>query len=451
MSGQRLRDDATNIFNRALEAVDPRQAVRRALELSGSTLTVDGRTYNLEDFDHIVAVGAGKAGGPMSQALEEVLGPRLEAGVVVTKYGHSSPTTVVEILEAAHPVPDQAGVAAAERISALLARVAGERTLVFCLLSGGGSALMVGPAEGISLADKQETTRLLLASGAEIGEINALRKHLSRFKGGGLAGLAAPSTVITLIVSDVVGDRLDVIASGPTVADQSSWADCGRILDTYDLWDRVPAPVARRMRRGLAGEIPDTPKPGWPGLKRVQNHLVATNRQALGAAAAEAQRQGYSPLILSSTIEGETAEVARVHVALAREVLATGHPQAAPCCLISGGETTVTLGESYGQGGRNMEFALAAAPGLAGMAGVLIFSAGTDGTDGPTDAAGALADGDTMARAAEMGLDPAAALAGHDAYPFFQKLGDLVITGPTRTNVMDVRLVLVAEAAATPA
>lgn len=439
-----LRHDAMTIFNAALKAVDPFAAVKEALHLEGSILTVEGRTYDLDSYDRLIAVGAGKAGAPMTLALEEVLGDRLGAGVVVTKYGHGGPTRVVEILEAAHPVPDEAGVAAAERIIEMLQQEAGERTLVFCLLSGGGSALMVGPSPGLSLADKQETTRLLLASGAEIGEINTLRKHGGRLKGGGLARLAAPSTVITLIVSDVVGDRLDVIASGPTVADPTTWADCGAILDHYRLWEKVPPSVAGRVRAGLAGELEDTPKPGWEGLAKVQNVLVATNRQALGAAADQAQRQGYTPLILSSTIEGETADVARMHVALAREVLATGQPLAAPCCLISGGETTVTLGDDFGKGGRNMEFALTAAPELAGMEGVLVFCAGTDGTDGPTDAAGAMADWLTAQRAAAKGLDLTGALRGHNAYPFFQGLGDLVMTGPTRTNVMDVRLVLVA-------
>ena len=442
MGAESLRSDAKAIFKQALAAVDPRQAVRRALDLKGSALTVDGRTYDLDGFDRIIAVGAGKAAGPMTQALEEVLGPRLEAGVVVTKYGHGSPTAVVEVLEAGHPVPDQAGVDAAERISALLARAAGERTLVFCLLSGGGSALMVGPAEGVCLADKQETTRLLLACGADIGEINSIRKHLSRLKGGGLARLAYPGRVISLIISDVVGDRIDVIASGPTTADHSTWADCREILDRYQIWGRTPEPVRRRIQAGLDGDIPDTPKPGQAELAGVRNIIIGSNRQALDHAAARARELGYAPLILSSTIEGETKDIARMHVALAREVVQTGHPLPRPCCLISGGETTVTLGDAHGKGGRNQEFALAAALDMEGMSGVLALSAGTDGTDGPTDAAGAQADGRACARARELGLDPRRFLQDHNAYAFFKELGDLVMTGPTRTNVMDVRLML---------
>jgi glycerate 2-kinase len=360
----------------------------------------------------------------------------------VVKDGHAAPTRVVEILEASHPVPDQRGVEAGRKLDELLAG-ADERTLVFCLLSGGGSALLVAPATGISLADKQATTSLLLACGADIAEINAVRKHLSTVKGGGLARLAAPAQVVSLIVSDVVGDRLDVIASGPTVADNSTWGEVGDIFARYALWEQLPAGVAARVRAGLAGQIPDTPKPGDAGLARVRNTVIAGNRQALAAMALEARGLGYAPLILSSTIEGETREVARLHVALAREVLATGHPLAAPCCLISGGETTVTLGQGHGKGGRNQEFALAAALDLRGMEGVLLASVGSDGSDGPTDAAGAWADGETVARAAGLGLKARDFLARHDAYNFFAALGDLVITGPTRTNVMDVRLALI--------
>jgi hydroxypyruvate reductase len=306
---------------------------------------------------------------------------------------------------------------------------------------------MVAPATGISLADKQATTSLLLACGADIAEINAVRKHLSTLKGGGLARLAAPAKVVSLIVSDVVGDRLDVIASGPTVADNSTWAEVGEIFDRYALWEQLPATVAERARLGLAGRIPDTPKPGDPLLARVSNTVIAGNRQALAAMALEARELGYAPLILSSTIEGETREVARVHAALAREVKASGHPLAAPCALISGGETTVnlsqSLGQGHGKGGRNQEFALAAALDLRGMEGVLLASVGSDGSDGPTDAAGAWADGQTVARAVALGLNARDFLARHDAYNFFAPLKDLVITGPTRTNVMDVRLALI--------
>jgi hydroxypyruvate reductase len=443
MTGTTLRTHARAIIDAALAAVDPAQALKNALRREGDVLRLGGEVIDLSAFDRVLAVGAGKAGAPMAQALEELLGDRLTAGRVVVKDGHAAPTGVVEIMEASHPVPDQRGVAAGARLAELLMGT-DERTLVFCLLSGGGSALLVAPAAGVSLADKQATTSLLLACGADIAEINAVRKHMSTLKGGGLARLAAPAKVVSLIVSDVVGDRLDVIASGPTVADNSTWSDVREIFDRYALWEQLPAPVRARAQAGLAGQVPDTPKPGDPLLARVSNTVIAGNRQALAAMAARAGQLGYAPLILSSTIEGETREVARVHAALVREVKASGHPLAPPCCLISGGETTVTLGPSHGKGGRNQEFALAAALDLRGMKGVLLASVGSDGSDGPTDAAGAWADGETVARAAALGLKARDFLAPHDAYNFFAPLGDLVVTGPTRTNVMDVRLALIA-------
>ena len=444
MPEDKLRQDAGRILAASLKAVDPHAAVAAALRREGDRLWVGGVEWDLSRFDRVIAVGAGKAGAPMAQALEEALGDRLAAGRVVVKDGHTAPTRVVELMEASHPVPDERGVAAGQRLAELLAQAAGPRTLVFCLLSGGGSALLVSPAPGISLADKQQTTRLLLSCGADIGEINAIRKHLSQLKGGNLARLAHPAPVISLIVSDVVGDRLDVIASGPTVGDQSTWREMAAILERHRIRDQVPEPVRRRLEAGLAGTIPDTPKPGQADLAGVTNLVVASNFQALTAAAVQAQALGYRPLILSSSIEGETKDVARLHAALAQEVLRSGHPLPGPCCLISGGETTVNLGQQFGQGGRNQEFVLAAAPDIAGLEGVLILSAGTDGTDGPTDAAGGMCDGSTIARGRSLGLRAAEHLDRHDAYPYLAALDDLIITGPTRTNVMDVRLVLVA-------
>ncbi len=443
MEADKLRRDARLILDDALQAVEPARALKNALSLEGNLLRAGEVVLELDRYHKVIAVGAGKAGAPMAAALEDVLGERLEAGRVVVKDGHGGPTRLITIDEASHPVPDERGVEAGKRIARMVRENAGPRTLVICLLSGGGSALLVAPAGGLTLAHKQETTRLLLACGAEIGEINAIRKHLSSLKGGNLARLAHPSPVLSLIISDVVGDRLDVIASGPTVGDASTWADCQDILRHYRIEPEVPEPVRRRIAAGLAGEIPDTPKPGDPELAGVHNLIIASNRQALERAAAKARNLGYAPLILSSTIEGETRDIARMHAALAREVVETGHPLPRPCCLVSGGETTVTLGPEPGKGGRNQEFALAAALDLEGLEGVLALSAGTDGTDGPTDAAGALADGHTVARARGQGLDPRSFLERHDAYHFFQELGDLVITGPTRTNVMDIRLMLI--------
>ncbi|MBU1276882.1 MAG: glycerate kinase [Proteobacteria bacterium] len=443
MASRDLRADAGQIIGAALASVDPWRAVNNALRLKGDLLTVGNQTLDLGRFRRIVVVGAGKAGAPMAQAVEHVLGGRIGAGRVVVKDGHGAPTEIIEIMEASHPVPDGRGVEAGRSIAAMVRQEAAPDTLFLCLLSGGGSALLVAPAEGISLADKQQTTRLLLASGADIGEINAIRKHLSQLKGGNLARLAAPGKLISLIISDVVGDRLDVIASGPTVPDNSTWEECRDILARYGIWEQTPQTVRQRIEQGLAGVMEDTPKPGDSAMDGVTNLIVSSNRMAIDQAVAQARKLGYTPMLLSTTIEGETKDVARMHAAMAREVLASGNPLPPPCCLLSGGETTVTLGEEFGTGGRNMEFALAAALDLGGLPGVLAVSLGTDGTDGPTDAAGAWADGESVARGQEMGLKARDFLHRHDAYNFFKPLGDLIVTGPTRTNVMDLRLMLV--------
>jgi hydroxypyruvate reductase len=297
------------------------------------------------------------------------------------------------------------------------------------------------PAEGITLQEKQETTRLLLACGADIRELNTLRKHLSAIKGGHLARLAAPAAVVSLILSDVVGDPLDVISSGPTVPDPTTFGDALAVLAKYGLTARVPRAVLDRLERGARGDLPDTPKPGDPCFRRVSNIVVGSNALAVDAAARQARALGYRALVLSTTIEGETRDVARMHAAILREIRSSGRPARPPACVISGGETTVTL-RGEGLGGRNQEFALAAAIDLEGLPGVLAFSAGTDGTDGPTDAAGAMADGATLARAAALGLDARDALARNDSYHFFEPLRDLAMTGPTGTNVMDIRLML---------
>jgi hydroxypyruvate reductase len=318
----------------------------------------------------------------------------------------------------------------------------GPEDLVLVLISGGGSALTPAPVAGITLAEKQALTKALLACGADIREMNMLRKHVSRIKGGQLARAAQPAQVRTLILSDIVGDPLDAIASGPTVPDPTTYADALGILDKYRIRSEIPASIRTHLEAGAAGKVAETPKPDDPLFARVRSLMVASNIQALEAAAVEAKALGLTPMILSSFVEGETREVARMHAALALEVRASGNPRRPPVCLITGGETTVTL-KGKGKGGRNQEFALAAAFDIAGQRDVVVLSAGTDGTDGPTDAAGALADGETIARARALGLHPRAALEGNDAYPFFEKLGDLIMTGPTRTNVMDVRLVLV--------
>jgi hydroxypyruvate reductase len=441
MRATELRKAAIEIFGAAVQAVDPAAAIHRHMKREGTRLTIGGEVLDLAAVRQIVVVGLGKAGASMAGAVEEILGERIQRGVVVTKYGHVQPMKTIRLHEAGHPVPDEAGIAGAQAILDCVKGL-GPEDLVLVLISGGGSALTPAPVEGISLAEKQALTKALLACGADIREMNMLRKHISRIKGGQLARAAQPAQVRTLILSDIVGDPLDAIASGPTVPDPTTYADALGILDKYRIRQEIPAGIRTHLEAGAAGKVSETPKPTDPLFARVKSLMVASNIQALEAAKAEAQRLGLRAMILSSFIEGETRDVARMHAALALEVRASGNPVAPPVCFITGGETTVTL-KGKGKGGRNQEFALAAALDIAGLRDVVVLSAGTDGTDGPTDAAGAIADGDTLERAVAAGLKPRAALDGNDAYPFFARLSDLIITGPTRTNVMDVRLVLV--------
>ena len=436
-----MRQHARAVFEAALKAVDPIEAVLRYVKRVDDGLQVGEHRFAFKDYDRILVVGAGKAGAPMAQALEDLLGDRITDGVIVVKEGHGLPLGHVRIHEASHPVPDERGIKGAEEILSLV-KDAGERDLVLCLISGGGSALLVAPAEGVTLEDKQEVTRLLLASGADIHEINTIRKHLSRAKGGGLARFAYPATVVSLILSDVIGDDLNVIASGPAVPDTSTFADTRQVLEKYDIWDRVPAAVQSRIDQGLKGVIEDTPKAGDAVFKQCFSELVGTNLQALKAAGLKAEELGYRTLILSSTVEGEAREVVKVMTAIAKEVRGSSNPVSAPACILCGGETTVTI-RGDGKGGRNQEFALASALVIDGMENIVVLAGGTDGNDGPTDAAGAMTDGNTLARARAEGLDPLDFLRRNDSYHFFQPLEDLVITGPTRTNVMDVYMVLV--------
>jgi hydroxypyruvate reductase len=436
-----LRRDALAIFQAGLQSADPVEAVKRHVTQKNNTLDIQGQKYALSSFDGIFVAGAGKASAKMAQAIEELLGDRLTGGVVNVKYGHSAPLRKVKINEAGHPLPDEAGVNGAQEIVSLLGET-GEKDLVLCLLSGGGSALLPYPAEGLTLKDKQQTTKVLLECGATIHEINAIRKHLSQVKGGRLARLASPSTLISLILSDVIGDDLDSIASGPTVPDRSTFNDCLRVLEKYGVREKVPSVVTGFLQKGARGKVGETPKAHDPFFRKVQNVIIGSNSLAVQAAKKKADELGYDSIVLSSFIEGETQEVAKVHAAIAKEILSSGAPVRKPACVISGGETTVTI-RGQGLGGRNQEFALAAATAIEGLDDVVVLSGGTDGTDGPTDAAGAIADGETVARAKKKGLDAGRFLRDNDSYHFFQPLGDLLMTGPTLTNVMDVRLVMV--------
>jgi glycerate 2-kinase len=429
------------IFRAGLRAADPEALIRSHVSRRGSHLAVGDRTYALGDFQRVLLIGAGKAAASMARALEELLEDRLTAGLVIVKYGHAVDLRRTRIVEAGHPLPDQAGLAGTAEILRLLEEC-GADDLVIGVFSGGASALLPAPAPGLNLAQKQLTTRLLLECGADIGEINSLRKHLSRSKGGGLARAAYPATLISLILSDVVGDRLDVIASGPTGPDASRFADCLAIVDRYNLASRLPETVWRYLQEGAAGVHPETPKAGDPIFAKVQNLIVGNNRMALLAAREHAATLGFNTLLLSSCLEGEAREVGRVLAAVGQEILLAGHPLGPPACVLAGGETTVTL-RGPGKGGRNQELALAAAIALDGFDRISLLSGGTDGTDGPTEAAGAVADGATCARARAAGLNPADFLARQDSYHFFAALGDLLLTGPTRTNVMDIICLLI--------
>ena len=437
----KLRLDAVDIFQAGLQAVAPCAAVKRCCRLDGETLTVGETPYDLGRFDRVFVCGAGKAGAAMAKAVEEILGERITSGIVTVKYGHLADLQRIRIQEAGHPVPDRNGYAGARTIYQLAA-AADEKTLVICLISGGGSALLPLPVDGVTLEDKQETTRILLACGATIQEINALRKHLSVIKGGGLARAVYPATLITLILSDVVGDDLDSIASGPCVPDPKTFADCQQILEKYGIEEQVPPAVRRHIAAGVAGAVPETPKTGQAFFANTRNLIVGSNFEALLKARDKAAELGYNPLLLSSMIEGETRDMAAMHMAIAREIGLHGHPVPRPACLLSGGETTVRIAGT-GKGGRNQEFVLAAALRMGGLRNVVVLSAGTDGSDGPTDAAGAFADETTVLRAAEAGLDPQAYLDDNDSYHFFDQLNDLYKTGPTNTNVMDLRIVLI--------
>jgi hydroxypyruvate reductase len=383
-----------------------------------------------------VVVGAGKSAALMAAALEEAWPEVPFSGVVVTRYGHAVPTSRVTVLESSHPVPDGNGEAAARRILAAVHGL-GPEDLVLALMSGGASALMPLPAPGLTLADKQAVNRALLASGATISEMNCVRKHLSAVKGGRLAAAAAPAAVLTLAISDVPGDDPAVIGSGPTVPDPTSFAEARAILARYGI---VPAP---HVAAHLAAAAEETPKPG--SLPHASFRLIATPLMALRAAAAFAQAQGLAPLILGDALEGESREVGTVMAGIARSVRRHGQPIAPPALLLSGGETTVTLGHATGgRGGRNREFLLGLGVALAGLPGAWAAAGDTDGIDGTEEAAGALLGPDTLARARARGLDPAALLAAHDSHSVFAALDDLIVTGPTLTNVNDFRAVLIA-------
>jgi len=437
----RMRKDAEKIFYSGLRAVDSGVAVKKYCRRENNHLFAGDKHYDLSRIKNIFVIGAGKATAPMAAEIEKILGDRITKGIINVKYGHTSKLGRIKLIEAGHPVPDKNGQKGAGAIVDI-ANNADKNDLILCLISGGGSALLPLPFPGLTLKDKQDTIKTLLSCGATIHEINAIRKHISMIKGGRLARAAHPAALVSLILSDVVGDDLDVISSGPTVPDSSTFLDCMEIFNRYNLTNNLPEAIVSHIKKGVSGKIPETPKTGNPAFEKAQNIIIGSNIEAIMAARQKSENLGYNTMILSSMIEGDTTHVAHVHSAIAREIIQTGNPIPSPACILSGGETTVTI-KGKGLGGRNQEFALVAAMDIAGAENVVILNGGTDGTDGPTDAAGAVADTNTLSRAMTMGLNPDHFLADNDSYHFFQKLGDLLITGPTNTNVMDLRILLI--------
>jgi glycerate 2-kinase len=431
----RAAEMAERIFRSALVAADPYRVVERHAD--------DIRVRHEQGgFTRLLVLGFGKAACAMARAVEERLGDLVTGGLVITRHGHDTgyPLAHIKVREAGHPLPDVAGMAATEELLRLTESATAE-TLVLVLVSGGGSSLLVAPWPGLTLADKQATTGLLLKSGATIDELNCVRKHLSRVKGGRLAGALRPATTISLILSDVIGDRPEVIASGPTAPDAGTFADALKVLDSYRLAERVPPAVLDHLRRGRRGDVPETLKEGDAAFDLVENRIVGSNRQVLTAAAREAEAMGLRAEILADPLNGEAREAG---VWLAWQALAARGKRTGPLCLLAGGETTVTV-RGLGKGGRNQELALAFAMEIAGLAGITLLSAGTDGIDGPTDAAGAIVDGDTVPRSLQAGVAPEVFLAANDSYRFFSEQGGLLVTGPTGTNVMDLQVVVMGE------
>jgi len=437
----RLREDALAIFRVALAAANANAAVKRHLTTSATRLRAGATNFAFAAMDRILLIAVGKAASHMAEAVESRLGERFTGGLIITKQGHAmSYPGRCEVIEAGHPVPDENSLRAGQAVLGLLHELT-PNDLLIVAISGGASALLCAPVEGVTLAAKQHTTNLLLRAGADIYELNCVRKHLSLLKGGSLAARAYPARVLSLLLSDVVGDPLDVIGSGLTAPDPSTFAQALRTLEKRGILQQVSPEVREHLEKGARGEVLETAKPGDGQFENVTNVVVGSSRQALEAAAEEAKHRGYRPLILSSRIQGEAREAARLHADILWEAVSSGHPVRPPACILSGGETTVTV-RGDGKGGRNQEFALAAAIALSGARSVMMLSAGTDGSDGPTDAAGAIVTGDTVARATKFGHHAEDYLARNDSYHFFEALGDLVKTGPTGTNVMDVNIML---------
>lgn len=444
---QTVRSHLTTLFTAAVAAVDPRLLMQRVVSVERAHLCIQEgaqiTTFPLSG--RVFVVGAGKGAGFLAQGLEAVLGQHITGGVVVTPHRLAGPLHRITQVSGEHPLPGAGSVQGAEQIIALLSRTQ-PTDLVCCCLTGGASSLLVSPAPGISLADKLAVNRLLLACGADIQAINTVRKHLSQVKGGGLARWAFPATVVSFLLSDVIGDDPSTIGSGPTAPDPGTFSDAWSVLERYGLLEHVPPTILSHVRKGIAGVIPETPKPGDEIFANVHHVLLGSNRQALEAAAVTARRLGFATQILPNPVSGDTTVAGRTFAHTVRTLLRTCR---VPTCVLAGGETTVRV-IGRGKGGRNQEFALVVAQELQGEAGWALLSAGTDGIDGPTDAAGAFVDTQSIERAKEKGLDPQGFLMENDTYSFFAALGDLFLPGPTGTNVMDMKIALLFPASLSP-
>ena len=438
---QKARSLALRSLEHALNAVDAGKLLKAKVTMKNSVLHAGEHAFDLAKFRNVYVVGGGKAGGAMAEALEAILGERITEGAINVPHGDKHTTSVVRLQVASHPVPDQAGVAGTRRILEI-AEKAEKNDLVIALISGGGSSLMPLPRGNISLEDKQELTSALLKSGAKISEINVVRKHISDFKGGWLAKKAYPATVLNLILSDVVGDPLEFIASGPTVPDSTTFADARRVLQKYGLWEKAPSSVHNFLLDGEKGLVAETPKAEDVAFERVFSVILGNCRSAAVAACRYLKAKGLNTLLLTSSLEGEARCVGTMLGSLANDVITSDEPLPKPAAIVAAGETTVSV-TGKGLGGRNQELALSAALKLRKAEGVVIASLSTDGADGPTDAAGAVVDGGTLTRAARLGLKPEEFLAENDSYRFFSRVGDIVFTGPTGTNVNDISLIIV--------
>ncbi|HWV46464.1 MAG TPA: glycerate kinase [Nitrospira sp.] len=427
------------LITAGLSTADPYQALLKHVELDRHSLIVGRRAYDLSHIDRVIAVGAGKASARMAQALEAALGTRLENGLVIVKTGHTLTTKRIAVIEASHPIPDRAGLQATRRLLRLTQHLT-PRDMLIVLLSGGASSLLPAPVAGVTLADKQRTTRLLLRSGATINEINVVRKHLSLVKGGGLA-ISTRARIVTLLLSDVIGDDLGSIGSGPTAEDPSTFADAVGVLHRYRCWHAVPSAVRHYLHRGQKGDAPETLKSGSRRLRSEQHHIIGNNRMMLEAVAHAAQQAGLHTKFVSHPIMGEARVAAKQLTDLAKAITEGPGRLMRPCCVVAGGETTVTV-TGHGKGGRAQEFAASAACEIAGLSNTWVVALGTDGTDGPTDAAGAIVSGYTVARAKKLGIDLRSSLNRHNTYPALKALKCHIYTGPTGTNVDDLYLVL---------